>query len=156
MTSDRINRMQQNSEDRFDLAGKLIGFAMKAHRTLGPGFLEKIHQRALHFELVRAGFKAEMEVPIQVKCEGVVVGDFSADLQVEGELIVETKAVRALRPADEVQTVHYLTATGKDGGLLLNFGTQSLEFKKKFRAYQPRQSGGFILRENSVPSVNSV
>jgi len=148
--------MEQNSEDRFDLAGKVIGFAMKVHRTLGPGFLEKVYQRALHLELIRAGCKAEMEVPIQVKYEGVVVGDFSADLLVENELIVETKAIRALSPADEVQTVHYLTVSGKDVGLLLNFGASSLEFKKKFRVYRPPQAGAFMFRENSVASVNSV
>jgi GxxExxY protein len=63
----------------------------------------------------------------------VLVGDFSSDLLVERDLIVELKAVQALVPAHEVQLVNYLNATGKDVGLLLNFGAQSLEFKKKFR-----------------------
>jgi GxxExxY protein len=154
--SDRINKIEQNSEEQFDLAGKVIGLAMKVHRTLGPGFSESVYKKALQYELVRAGFKAELEKPIQIRYETVVVGDYFADILVNDELIVEVKAIVALAPEHEVQVVNYLTATGKDVGLLLNFGTRSLEFKKKFRVYQERSNEPFVFRENSENSVNSV
>jgi len=121
------------SKDEYDLAGKVIGLAMKVHRTLGPGFLESVYQKALIYELVKAGFNVESDKLIQVRYEGVVVGDFKADLIVNDELIVELKAVSSVVVEHEVQLVNYLAATGKDIGLLLNFGGRSLEFKKKFR-----------------------
>jgi len=116
-----------------ELTGKIIGAAMKVHRTLGSGFLESVYHRALAIELQKAGLKVEVEKPIQVFYEGQVVGDFVADLLVNDEVIVEIKAVQALVPAHEVQTVNYLVGTGKDIGLLINFGAGSLQFKKKFR-----------------------
>ena len=142
--------------DEYDLAGKVIGFAMKVHRALGPGFLENVYQRVLQFELLRAGFRAEVQVPVQVRYEGVVVGDYVVDLLVNEELVVEMKAVTSLIPAHEVQTVNYLAATGKDEGLLLNFGAKSLEFKRKFRTCHKTNDEGWSFRENSVNSVNSV
>lgn len=117
----------------YDLAGKVIGFAMKVHRTLGFGFLESVYQKALVYELARAGFKVESDKLIQVHYENVIVGDFKADLVVNDELIVELKAVSTMVVEHEVQLVNYLVATKKDIGLLLNFGARSLEFKKKFR-----------------------
>jgi len=120
-----------NSND--DLTGRVIGLAMKVHRTLGPGFLESVYQKALLYELAKAGLKVESDQLIQVRYEGVIVGDFKADLIVNDELIVELKAVSGLIVEHEVQLVNYLAATGKDNGLLINFGGRSLEFKKKFR-----------------------
>jgi GxxExxY protein len=140
----------------FDLSGNVIGLAMKVHRTLGPGFLESVYKKALQFELIRAGLKAELEKPIQIRYETIIVGDYFADILVNEELIVEVKAVIALIPENEVQIVNYLTATGKDIGLLLNFGARSLEFKKKFRTYRETREEPFRLRENSVNPVNSV
>ena len=143
-------------ELEYDLAGKVIGLAMKVHRTLGHGFLENVYQKALQIELLRAGFKADFEQPIQVYYEGIVVGDYVADVIVNGALIIEIKAVSSLSPTHEVQLVNYLTATGKNEGLLLNFGRESLEFKKKFRTYKETSNEPFAFRENSVNSVNSV
>ncbi|MBV9659504.1 MAG: GxxExxY protein [Verrucomicrobia bacterium] len=117
----------------FDLAGQIIGCAMKVHRTLGPGFLESVYQKALAIELRKAGFYFEEQKSIQVHYDDQVIGEFVADMLVEKELIVEIKAVSALVRAHAVQLVNYLTATGKDIGVLLNFGAQSLEYHKKFR-----------------------
>jgi GxxExxY protein len=156
MKSDRINRIEQNSGKEFDLAGRIIGFAMKVHGTLGFGFLESVYVKALQIEIVRGGFSVELEKPIHVRYEDVVVGDYYADLVVNGELIVEIKAVTALTASHEVQLVNYLSATGKESGLLLNFGTQSLEFKKKFRTYRKPDGEIPAFRENFVNSVNSV
>jgi GxxExxY protein len=113
--------------------GQIIGLAMKVHRALGPGFLESVYQKALLYELAKAGFKVESDRLIQVHYDGMIVGDFKADLIVNAELIIELKAVSCLIVEHEVQLVNYLTATGKDIGLLINFGGRSLEFKKKFR-----------------------
>jgi GxxExxY protein len=132
----KIIRMEESPEP-YDLAGKVIGFAMKIHSTLGSGFLESVYQSALTLELRRAGLKVEAEKPISVRYEGELVGAFVADLLVNNVLIVETKAIQLLAKIHEVQLVNYLVATGVDEGLLLNFGAERLEFKKKFR--RPKQ-----------------
>ena len=125
-------------ERELDLAGKIIGLAMKVHRILGPGFLESVYENALAVELERSGFAFERQRLLQVHYEGVVVGEFTADLVIEGSLIVELKAVAAIVQAHEVQLVNYLTATGIEDGLLVNFGAASLEFKRKYRTYRAR------------------
>lgn len=115
------------------LTEQIIGLAMKVHRVLGPGFLESVYREALLIELRKAGLRAEEEKRINVLYEGVSVGDFAADILVEGKVILELKAVETLVKAHEVQTVNYLTATGLDIGLLINFGSERLQFKRKFR-----------------------
>ncbi|WP_009960237.1 GxxExxY protein [Verrucomicrobium spinosum] len=117
----------------YDLAGEVIGCAMRVHRTLGPGFLEIIYRNALCVELKEAGIKYVTEEPIKVRYRGIEVGSYFADVFVEGKLIIELKAIEKLSAAHEVQVVNYLSATGIDDGLLLNFGSRSLEFKKKAR-----------------------
>ena len=119
-----------------ELTGKIIGCAMKVHRTLGGGFLESVYQNALAYELQRSGLQAECEVPIKVFYDGVDVGEFFADILVDKQIIVENKAVEQLNPAHEVQLVNYLTATTYNVGLLFNFGAASLQYKKKFRVYR--------------------
>jgi len=121
----------------YDLCGQVIGLAMKVHSILGPGFLESIYQNALALELRRAGMRIEAEKAISVFYQGELMGAFLADLFVNDVLIVETKAIQALAKVHEVQLVNYLVATGIDEGLLLNFGTERLEFRKKFRLPRP-------------------
>jgi len=136
----------------YDLAGKVIGMAMKVHSTLGCGFLESVYHAALAHELKKAQIPFESEKPVKVCYDSILVGEFIADFLVENELIVELKAIQALATAHEVQTVNYLVATGKDVGLLLNFGAERLEFKKKFRQSKPK-----LLEEvHSDHSVHSV
>ena len=131
-----MNRIEEVPET-YDLCGQIIGLAMKVHSTLGPGFLESVYQNALIWELRKAGIKAEAERPISVRYDGQIVGAFTADLFVSDSVIVELKASQSLANAYEVQLVNYLTATGFDEGLLLNFGAERLEFKKKFRLPRP-------------------
>ena len=119
--------------DDYALTEKIIGCAMKVHRQLGPGFLESVYRNALTFELRRAGLTVELEKHVAVKYEHVIVGDFIADLLVDDILICELKASTGLSKADEVQLVNYLTATNHDSGLVLNFGTASLQYKRKYR-----------------------
>lgn len=134
-----MDRMQAGKErpDEYDLAGKVIGLAMKVHSALGPGFLESVYQRALQHELSKAGIAFESQITLKVHYDGVVVGDFAADLLVDESLLVELKAILALATTHEVQLVNYLTATKIEEGLLLNFGAPRLEFKRKFRTYHP-------------------
>jgi len=128
----------EEEEKRYDICGRIIGAAMKVHSTLGPGFLESVYQNALIWELRRNGFKAEAERPITVRYDGEIVGAFAANVLVNDKVIVELKVSLAITKVHEVQLVNYLVATGLDEGLLLNFGTERLEFKKKFR--RPAQS----------------
>ena len=128
----------EEAPETYDLCGKVIGLAMKVHSTLGPGFLESVYQSALLWELRKSGFKAEAERPISVHYDGQLVGAFTADLLVNDSLIVELKASQSLAKAHEVQLVNYLVATRIDGGLLVNFGAERMEFKKKFRV--PKKS----------------
>lgn len=131
----------------YDLAGGVIGAAMKVHRALGPGYLESVYVNALAHELPKTRVRFVLQAPLEVRYDGVVVGSYIADLVVDGALIVEVKAARSLAKAHEAQLVNYLTTTGIDTGLLLNFGAASLEFRRKSRQYRP---------PNSVNSVNSV
>ena len=120
-----------------ELTQRIIRCAMLVHGTLGPGFLESVYQKALAHELGKAGLKVVCECPIRVTYDGIDVGEFAADMLVEDRVIIENKAVRALASIHEVQLVHYLMATGLDIGLLLNFGAESLQVKRKSRIYVP-------------------
>jgi len=126
--------------ERAELTAKIIGCAMTVHSALGPGFLESVYQNALAHELAKASLKVECERRLQVVYDGVIVGDFIADMLIEDAVLVENKAVQKLTTAHEVQLVNYLTATGKDIGLLLNFGAERLEFKRKHRTYRAKGS----------------
>jgi GxxExxY protein len=121
----------------YDLCGRVIGAAMKVHSTLGAGFLESVYQNALIWELRKEGVKAEAQWPISVYYDRQIVGAFTADVLVNDSLIVELKAAQLIAKIHEVQLVNYLVATGLDEGLLLNFGAERLEFKKKFRLRKP-------------------
>ncbi|MGN6556320.1 MAG: GxxExxY protein [Verrucomicrobiota bacterium] len=117
---------------------KIIGCAMKVHATLGLGFLESVYQKALAHELGKAGMKVECEKPSAVYYDGLAMGDFSADMLVEHRVMLELKDNQAIAPANEVQLVNDLTATGIEVGLVLNFGAERLEFKRKSRTYRPK------------------
>jgi GxxExxY protein len=128
--------MMEHSE----VTQKIIGCAMTVHSALGPGFLESVYQNALAHEMRKAGLDVECEKRLQVTYDDIVVGDFSADMVINGCILIENKAVQTFAPAHEVQLVNYLTATGIEIGLLLNFGAARLEFKRKTRTYQARKS----------------
>ena len=133
--------------DLKELSHQIIGAAMRVHSHFGPGFLEEVYKNALSVELRDEGLKVEKEVEIPVDYRGVRVGDYKADLIVEGRIILELKAVATLVARHEAQLVNYLSATRIDDGLLLNFGSPSLQFKHKYRL--PRT-------ENPVNPVNPV
>jgi GxxExxY protein len=121
----------------YDLAGRVIGIAMEVHRTLGPGFVESVYENALLVELTASRLAFESQKALKVTYKNQCVGDFVADIIVDKALIIELKSVQSLLPIHEVQLVNYLTATGIEEGVLLNFGSESLQFKKKFRKPKP-------------------
>ncbi len=131
-----INRLENTKAFDEALAQRVIGLAMKVHRTLGCGFVESVYANALLIELKKAEIVQEREKVFPVVYEGVELGVFQADLFIESRLIVELKSVEALAVAHSVQLVNYLAAAGVDLGLLLNFGTKSLQFRTKTRTYQ--------------------
>lgn len=116
-----------------DLTEKIIGCAYKVHNRLGYGFLESVYEKSLLIELRKTGISAKAQVPITVRYEGEVVGDFIADILVEDKVIVELKSISQIAKAHEVQLVNYLVATGKEIGLLINFGEKMVEVKRKIR-----------------------
>ena len=116
----------------------IIGCALAVHYGLGPGFLESVYQNALSQELRDAGLDVGCEWRLAVRYKGRTVGEFVADMVVEGKVLIEIKAVTALVTAHEAQLVNYLTATGIDTGLLLNFGSSRLQIRRKVRIYQKR------------------
>lgn len=115
------------------LARKVIGLAMKVHRTLGCGFVESIYRGALAIELRLAQIEFEVHPVLPVFYKGEEVGVFQADLIIENRLIVELKAVEALTVPHSIQLINYLSAAQIEHGLLLNFGAKSLQFKTKHR-----------------------
>ena len=115
-----------------DLTYNVIGSAYKVHNVLGPGFLEKVYENALILELKKLGIYARQQVKLPVLYEGQRVGLYFPDLWIENQLIIEIKANLTLAPEHEMQLVHYLTATGIDDGLLINFGP-SVQIRRKFR-----------------------
>lgn len=118
-----------------DLTRTVIGCAYKVHNVLGSGFLEKVYENALKVELARRGIAARQQVKLPVWYEGHRVGLYFPDLWIEEQLIIELKAALALAPEHELKLVNYLTATGIDNGLLINFG-KTVQVKRKFREYQ--------------------
>ena len=119
------------------LTREIIGCAYKVHHALGAGFLEKVYENALRIELIKLGHKVKQQEPINVTYEGHIVGQYFADLWVNEVVVLEIKAVQMLAKIHEVQLVNYLTATGIETGLVLNFGS-SVQVRRKFREYTPK------------------
>ncbi len=113
-----------------DLTERIIGAAYEVHNVLGRGFLEKVYENALALELREQGMAAQTQAPIEVRYRGEVVGQYVADMVVEGKVIVEIKAATALDGAHEAQLISYLKATGISIGLLINFGAK-VEVKRR-------------------------
>lgn len=115
------------------LTKKIIGCAFNVHNKMGFGYLESVYEKCMMIELNKLKLMAEHQRPIPVYYDEELVGDFIADILVEDEIIIELKTVRHLNVIHEAQLVNYLVATGKDIGLLINFGVQKVEVKRKVR-----------------------
>ena len=112
------------------LTQQIIGAFYTVYNTLGYGFLEKVYENALAIELRRLGLCVECQRPITVYYRGHTVGEYYADIIVEGAIILELKAVRMLSNEHEAQLLNYLNATDYEVGLLLNFGSKA-EIRRK-------------------------
>lgn len=115
-----------------DITYKINGCAMKVHNELGNGFQEVIYQRCLAIELQNANLKFEREIEQDIFYKDIHVGTRRADFIVENDIIVELKAVINLEDVHLAQAKNYLVAYNKPIGLLINFGANSLQFKKIF------------------------
>ncbi|MBJ7303319.1 MAG: GxxExxY protein [Gemmataceae bacterium] len=113
-----------------DITEQIIGASFEVFRELGYGFLERVYQQAMKVELELRGLKAEIEADIQVQYKNHVVGNYRADIVVNGCILVELKVSPAIDSRDEAQLLNELKATGIKIGLLLNFGKQKAEFKR--------------------------
>ena len=110
--------------------------AKEVRAYLTPGFEENVYKNALYLELKDQGLDVKTEIPIKVTYKGREVGNYRADMIVEDRVIVELKAISALTTMHEVQLVNYLTATGINDGLLINFGADKIQIQRKYRQYE--------------------
>ena len=97
---------------------------------LGSGFIESVYEKALQIALLQKGIAAERQIPLHVSFRGAVVGDFTADMIIEGKVLLELKAADALTNQHFAQLLNYLKATGIEVGLAINFGTPKIQFRR--------------------------
>jgi GxxExxY protein len=112
----------------------IIGCAMKVHNTLGNGFQEVIYQRCLQIELAKTNLQFAREVEQTIYYEDLVVGTRRADFVVENKIVVELKAVINLEDVHLAQAKNYVVAYNFQQGLLINFGSASLQYKLIFNS----------------------
>ncbi len=112
---------------------QIIGCAYKVSNSLGSGFLEKVYENALAHELHKAGLLVSQQHRLSVQYDGIVVGEYVADLLVENRILVELKAVKTLDDVHLAQCLNYLKATGLRVCLLLNFGQPRVQVKRVVR-----------------------
>ena len=123
--------MTQIDTDRLNaVTEKIIGCVFAVHNVLGSGFLEKVYERALCIELEKAGLSVEVQKPINVFYDKQLVGEFFADILVEGKIILELKSAKSLTEAHAAQCINYLKATSLPLCLLINFGGSRAEVKR--------------------------
>lgn len=109
------------------LSYKVIGCAIEVYKTLGPGLLESIYEKALMKELKLKGLKAENQVPVEINYKGENLGEgLRMDILVEDSLVIELKSVDELKPVHYKQLLTYLNLTSKKVGLLINFNVNNL------------------------------
>lgn len=113
-----------------ELTEKIIGCAMRVHSILGNGFQEVIYQKALAIELSKANLAYAREMEMIIYYDGIEIGTRRVDFFVEGVIMVELKALIALEDVHLAQAMNYLEAYKMEIGLLINFGSKSLQFKR--------------------------
>ena len=114
-----------------ELGYQVQGALQRVYNTLGPGFREETYRRALMRELAKPGIAFEKERAIDIRFDGEVIDQYRLDLVVDSRIVVELKAVDELRPMHEAQLLSYLRASGLRLGLLVNFGADKLQIRRK-------------------------
>ena len=109
---------------------KIIGAAYQVGNTLGSGFLEKVYEKALAYELDKIGLTVQVQYPMKVYYDNIVVGEYYADLFVEKVIVVELKSAKAIDDSHLAQCINYLKATGTEIGLIINFGSKRVQVKR--------------------------
>lgn len=130
-----------------EVTEKIIGAFFRVHKRLGYGFSESVYENALALELAKLGLEVESQRPITVYYDGQPVGDYFADLVVDGVVILELKAARHLLDEHEAQLLNYLKATTIEVGLVLNFGPKA-EFRRKVYDNQRKGSLAWVNQKN--------
>ena len=120
-----------------ELTHKIIGCAMKVHSTLGNGFQEVIYQRALAIEMEKQGLGFNREMEMSIFYDGIDIGSRRLDFFVEDYVMVELKALIKLEDVHLAQAMNYCQAYNLPVGLLINFGSKSLEFKRVYNINHP-------------------
>jgi GxxExxY protein len=118
------------------LTDRVLAAIFEVSNTLGPGFLEKVYERALLRELTLRGIRATAQAPLAVSYKGHPVGEYFADLLVEDLLVIEVKCVDRLAPGHTAQCLNYLRASGLRLGLLVNFQKPKAEWKRIMCGFQ--------------------
>jgi GxxExxY protein len=116
---------------------EILDCAVEVRKELKQGFEEKVYKNAMFLEMRSRGLDVRTEVCYAVRYKGMVVGEYRSDMVVNDSVVVELKANQSLCVANEVQLVNYLNAAGIEDGLLINFGGERLEMKRKYRTYRP-------------------
>jgi len=114
----------------FRTSQKVIGCALRVHNALGCGFLEGIYEKALAIELRKSNISFQNQVRLVVYYHDEIVGKYKVDVVVENELLLELKAMKSLDKTCESQLLNYLNASNIQTGLLINFGSKSLQIKR--------------------------
>jgi GxxExxY protein len=118
------------AQDLNEITQKIIGCAYTVSNTLGIGFVEKVYENALVHIIRKNGLRVVQQRPIKVLFEGIVAGEFFADLFIEERVLVELKAVSMLIQEHTAQALNYLRASGAEACLLINFGKPKIEIKR--------------------------
>ena len=122
---------EMNEEEVKALCDRIRQIAYDIHVYLGHGHMEKVYENALVHRMGKAGMRVEQQCPLPVFDEdGTLIGDYVADLQTAGEVIIELKSAKAIAPEHEAQILGYLKAAHKRHGLLINFGSFKFEIRK--------------------------
>ena len=123
----------EKTKDRAELnllARRIIVCSFEVAKHLKYGYLEKVYENAMAYELKKIGIKARQQYPIQVKYKEIIAGEYVADLLVEDKILVELKTASGIDGSHIAQCLNYLTATDLRLGLLINFGETKVEFKR--------------------------
>ncbi len=136
-----------------ELTHKIIGCAMKVHSTLGNGFQEVIYQRALAIEMAKQNLSFQREMEMGIFYEGEHIGTRRVDFFVEEEIMVELKALINLEDVHLAQAMNYCQAYNLPIGLLINFGSKSLQFKRVYNVNHPENKSELGLNKDKTSEL---
>ncbi len=117
------------------ISKKIIGCVYEVGKILKYGYLEKVYENALVYELNKSGLKVKQQQPVTVKYKEIEVGSYIADLLVEESVLVELKSVKTIDSAHIAQCLNYLNATGLRLALVVNFGESKIEIKRLVKGF---------------------